>query len=1317
MKKKNLFLSVGLAFCTGLLMAQSVPTHPNYIDYGTDNNQRFTEEFVKMLDQWEPGDKYLSKSDANYNDYWDDSFFISRVPMKSRFTNTATQANPDLVPGAEAVNEKKLCWFSPIGEMSKQWSGMSRYAFESDNFGMWQYLDVHSNVSSQLFRSPGVFNDVAHKNGVVTGAYYFIDWASAVSPTSAAGKPLAALCAKNGSTFKYAKKLAQLMKYYGINGLAFNPEGTWSGGLQNDFPAFLAQLHKEGEAIDWPIHVAWYAFVTNTGGLSDDGCALTTNSQNWFHNTSIGAPVTDVYFLNYNWTASDLSTSVATAKGLGRNPFDVYAGFDQQGRGYGQYGAAGNNGGWNALASNPVSIVVWGAHDRSQLYANSSARGTAEKTIQETYQDFQEMLFTGGTKNVLSAKNLPLKDYCTVTASDEDLADWHGYSRFINAKSTLQELPFVTRFNLGNGLSFKKEGKVTFDQKWYNLGMQDYLPTWRWWIDLGNRTVPSDPIQCDFDFDEAWYGGSSLKLSGKTAKSEVNLFKTKFRIESTSDKFSLTYKVKNATAPNLKFKVSLEGSESTYKYYTIPTTGFTTDSWTTVEFTAANLGLKANDVIATMGVVVENTSENYALYLGEMSLIPASYNKTPRAPRILHVTPEKRVYNAVDFKMVWSMLDDGVKDLKADGTPYYNEDVDAWYYEIYIRTSEDEEPILLTATTSWAGYVIDAPLSTENATYYQVGVRAVGLDGSESEITWSGNQTSELQKITTLLVSKPVIKPNEEFDIYFEDPNYHPSKIRVLSALTGTEIKTADNTSRLTLSLPEIGCYDVEVTADGATTMTRGCILISPEETGRMPIINSYTASPSTAEVGQEITLTPSYTPGTKYGSNKQATASQAIYITDPNVFYVPYQVLTSNTDNTFCFWFKSDEFEHGSLGTSIAVKRNENYTKDFGSSMGWVVDEWQEMWCCLRPQNYGTNPNGVGTYANDGDEISINFDGVAAGGSAGNGQMYEHNANVDGLSYGYKVSPNVWNHIAIVKQSGGRNASYGGNANGCVLVYLNGREVINCSARGGGPRAWNANFYIGIAVQNTSTFKGWIDEVQLWDKALSASEVVEAMNGYDFDIPSELKGYFKFEEIEVDADGNPGFWNEGNSNSVQYAYVGSFTENAVTGRKEEKPGNPTVGPGVPMMVGTSEIALESVEWILEGAKHTTNDSGVATATYSVKGEYPVTLAVTNSWGTTTKTFDNLIQITGTTDLDNNVVENFYVYPNPFVKDVNLRFANSGLYNIAVYDVQGRMITEQQYEARNGAICTLSVNNGKGMYYVVVSQNGKTVQSFKVIAQ
>ena len=87
------------------------------------------------------------------------------------------------------------------------------------------------------------------------------------------------------------------------------------------------------------------------------------------------------------------------------------------------------------------------------------------------------------------------------------------------------------------------------------------------------------------------------------------------------------------------------------------------------------------------------------------------------------------------------------------------------------------------------------------------------------------------------------------------------------------------------------------------------------------------------------------------------------------------------------------------------------------------------------------------------------------------------------------------------------------------------------------------------------------------------------------------------------------------------------------------------------------------------------------------------------------------------TGVEKEIVENMYVYPNPFVKDVNLRFANDGVYDIKVYDAQGRLVTEQLYNADKGEICTLSIDNGAGMYYVVVSQNGKCLKSFKVVSQ
>ena len=130
-----------------------------------------------------------------------------------------------------------------------------------------------------------------------------------------------------------------------------------------------------------PFHVEWYAFVSNSGGLSDNGSKLEIGANDkWFHKN--GYPVTDVFFLNYNWTESGLQKSVDAAKSLGRSTYDVYAGFDQQGRGYGKYG----NAGWTALMKQPVSIVVWGGHDRSQLYAGSTEGGNSDLSVQNEYQ-------------------------------------------------------------------------------------------------------------------------------------------------------------------------------------------------------------------------------------------------------------------------------------------------------------------------------------------------------------------------------------------------------------------------------------------------------------------------------------------------------------------------------------------------------------------------------------------------------------------------------------------------------------------------------------------------------------------------------------------------------------------------------------------------------------------------------------------------------------------------------------------------------------------------------------------------------------------
>ncbi len=528
MRKKHLFLSAALLSVMGAA-AQSVPTHPMYVDYAMPGN------IVEALEKWEPGKNWTGGSG-----YHDENFFISRVPMKARFV-PGDQANPELTD----ANAKNLCWCVPTGEMTKKWGPLPRYNFDGDNFNMWQYINIHSNWSNGWWRVPGVFNDVAHKNGVKTGCTYFIDRGTGVNQFNDPGKTLYDLAEMDDDgNFIYARKLIEFLRYYGIDGLAMNPEGQWGYTVYNRFIPFLAECHKIAEELNWPFHVDWYAFVSNTGALSDNGCKLTSNNDKWFHHTGTNQPVTDVYFLNYNWSEDGLRQSVETAKSHGRSSFDVYAGFDQQGRGYGKYG----NAGWEALMKYPVSIVVWGAHDRSQLYASSTEGGQSDYAVQNEYQKKQELLFSGANRNVL---NLPAINTGNTTASYSDLASWHGYAKAVREQSTLTETPFVTRFNLGNGRFMNDEGKTTWNHKWYNIGMQDLLPTWRWWIDNGDgKTVPNDALKLDFTYDDAWFGGSCLKLHGQTSRSDIRLFATKWTVKSGAT-FRLTYKDKSGKQTHL----------------------------------------------------------------------------------------------------------------------------------------------------------------------------------------------------------------------------------------------------------------------------------------------------------------------------------------------------------------------------------------------------------------------------------------------------------------------------------------------------------------------------------------------------------------------------------------------------------------------------------------------------------------------------------------------------------------------------------------------------------------------------------------------
>ena len=1260
---------MAVAFMSMTAMAQSVPTHEKYVDDGRPEN------IVTALDKWEPGKPW--NGDANYVD---ENFWISRVPLKNRF-RPGDQANDAL----NDENNKKFCWMAPTGEMTKKWGALPRYNFDGDNFNMWQYVDIHSNWTNGFWRVPGAFNDVAHKNGVKTGCTYFIDWGAQVNSTSAAGKTLWDLSAKQsnsyGDTFKYSRKLVQFLKYYGIDGICFNPEGTWEYMLNNRFKEFLAECHKIADELNWPFHVDWYAYVSDQGQLSDNGCKLDGANDTWFHDTKSGQPVTDVFFLNYNWSESCLATSASKAKELGRSTFDVYAGFDMQGRGYGRNG----NAGWTALMRQPVSVVVWGAHDRNQLYVSSTEGGQSDYAVQNEYQKKQEMLFSGGNRNVL---NMPGLTDANVTSSYSDLKNWHGYATAVIERSALDELPFVTRFNLGNGRFFNKEGVTTWNHKWYNYGMQDLLPTWRWWVDNGNgKTVPADAVNLDFCYDDAWFAGSCLKIHGATQRSDVRLFATKWNVEAANDEFRLVFKPKAATT-NLELMVAKEGGENSFVY--VPVAGdIKAGEWNEVVIKASEAGLAAGDVIGCVGLSVKNTNAAYEVLLGEFAFIPASFNEQPQTPTITHAEVMKRYYNRADIKLVWSMPTPASRPAEYDGCPVYNEEVGAWYYEVYVK--QDAQETLLTTTTSWAAYVVDATLIPK-VDKLQIGVRAVGKDGrAMSDIVWSQEIEEPLTMIETLTVDKTIIKPGEEFTIGFEDPNHATAKFAIYDALTDELVaQSSTNALVFTTSLPRVGSYDVKVKTGNNVKTSRSLILVTPEETGRLPQVNNVASD--VTEVtgpGQKVNFNADIAEGTEYDGNP-CTVSQSLYMSEPYQFTVDAAVMSEYQNTSFALWFKVEKFEHASLGTLLMTKVNRNY----GGS--WTENVWGEMWTAIRPTGFGNAANMTRAVTGE-NEISLCTDAPAAG-----APNYEHNQDYDIMSDGYTLTPGVWYHVCAVKA--GRNLS----------LYLNGKLIASGQSRGAGPKNWRgAKFYVGGTMTNLASFTGWVDEVQIWSKALTADEVQRAMRGYAT-APTNLEGYFTFEETKTDGEGYIYFPNMGkNASAVPGGYM-------TTGKEENgkttdyKQNQLTTTLGVPMLTGVFPVNYESTKWMIEGARLNTSTATTANATYnSGDGKFPITVVATNSWGSITKTIEDYMVVTSIEGVD--AEAGYMVYPKPFEGTANVLFAQDGLFEVTVFAADGKLVANDAFDVRAGELREISLASAEqGVYVVVIMKEGVAVRSFKI---
>ena len=1245
---KITLLACALMSCT-LANAQRTPTHP--LDIKDANYDQLSYYF----DNWTPGTQPQGVSRI------DDEFYISRVKPRTRIKDGDYKVD-QYVDG-----DRKMCLWVPLDDPTSKWKALPRYCFEGDNFSLWSYIDIHGNWTAPWMRVTAGLSDVAHKNGVKVGCVMSIGWNERILlrgwNLGSHARVLAKFSEKDSQgNFKNSRKLVELMKYYGIDGLGVNSEFTAREGDMTTLIDFFADCHKKAKEIGWEFQLHWYDGTNESGAIRFDA-GLGSHNERMF-----GAKdheVTDMMFANYNWRSNTLASSEQTAQRLGRSSYDYYAGFDIQGR-------ALQNNNWRALKNSKISVGFWGAHSQSLIHQSATDNGTSDIAIQKAYLLKQELIFSGGFRNPATRPEIT-----STTLANASLKHFHGLATFLTAKSTINELPFVTRFNLGNGLSFRNEGKVAFNHKWYNLNTQDFMPTWRWWItdsnDQVNELIARDLVKADLIFEDAYFGGSCLSLHGKTEFSRVKLFKTLLPVDG-EDKISLTYKVMNGTESKAKVFVSLRDHLTDYKEIALPAAQ-KEGEWTTFETTLSELGVNSSAEISMIGISVANTPENYDLHIGELAVRDSKKVHAPVQPIIKEKEIIRGQYNTVDFKLRYASKEES-GDMKT-----YNEDVDTWYYEILYQ-QEGQDEMLLTTTASWAAYVVDAPIVKGDNRKVRFGVRAVAADGkTKSQTSWTDYEEIPYNSPKTdVVIDKAVVKPGETFTLKFEDYLIQPAREwKLINSATGAVVYSTSNATSITTKLDDVGTYDLRlIDSNGKTHVTCGKVQITPETTGAVPQITNITADKATVEAGKDVT----YSATTREGSGR---VSRGLVITDPNMFMIPADLQTGNS-YTYALWVKADKFAHDKQGTNLI---NKNTIKD-----KWPHNNWGDLWVQVRPEWRDHMAN----------EVSFNTMGWEA--------HDEPNPSV--MTKEHPMTPGVWYHIAVTHDESGVHEIF---VNGMKVGHGTQPSSKRRETRGDSriKSSEPADIFIGGGGVYKSGLNGCVDEIQIWNKPLTADEIQVAMNGYkENEVPEGLQGYFTFET--KNADGTfPNLGKGGKQHKGRLVQlVGSGGENTSTASYETQHSDNDV-LGYPGIEGTLEVT-PTYTWTLEGATTPNVEGATPTVTYTNAGKVGATLTLSNRWGEATLTKTELVEVTASTGI--NGVENgvaFEAFPNPFVESVNLRFAEGGTYTLNVLNANGVLVQSNLLTTAAGEVTNVSVTGAKGLYILQIVKNGKTYKTIKLV--
>lgn len=719
----------------------------------------------------------------------DDNFYISRVKPHQRFRNAATQVNPEL---NESVDKHLVAWI-PVNNTLN--NALPDGVFDSECFTMWSYVTHWGNWTAAIGRIPAMFLDVAHRNGVPVSGVASVPWGSLT------GSAWATELTNYSKTDP--KLAARFFRYYGIDGMGYNSEFSGGQSFLKNLRNFHAELVRTSRETNPLFENIWYDGTNDNGTCTFDRGLGSHNQQTFGDADNVRTSL----FFNYNWNSSSLlNNSVNYAKNeLDRDPLDLYAGVNMQGN-----EPATNN--WPLLKDYPISIGLWGAHSQNMFWESRGEKGSDPAIKQNTYMQRIERWFTGGTRN---PANCP--DFIVSNKYNAENYKFHGMSSMMSARSPLcwdlDEEPFITYFNIGNGKFFNYEGQRQHNGEWYNISAQDYQPTWHYWFAsqlLGRNAsdVPATGLDAQYTWDDAWLGGSTVKITGSTDNEYLHLFKTEFALKA-GDVITFRYKLNKGQA-GVNLVLTAKGAEAQpicESEFNVMSPALLADEdvWETRSFTVGS-EFDGKD-LALVALHFEG-ARGLDLMLGEFSIVRGQ-SATPATPVIAKAQTLSYNRSGLDAKLIWNMPND-----KPAGEPCYNLDVNTAFFKVYAQ-QEGAEPVLMGVSSSWADLIYNIPVDLNAETMrVRYGVSAVSTDHkSESPIAWSEYETvTDYAYNEDVCIDKTVIKPGEDFTIGFVDPKHDAASWKITDG-TGAVVYSAKNVHEFTVSdgLPEIGSYNLVV--------------------------------------------------------------------------------------------------------------------------------------------------------------------------------------------------------------------------------------------------------------------------------------------------------------------------------------------------------------------------------------------------------------------------------------------------------------------------------------------------------------------------